>query len=212
MLTHFDPQLPIVLAVDASLYGVGAVLCYQMPDGAERPIQFASQTLSKVQQKYSQIDKEALAIVVGVRRFYQYLFGRKFVLVTDNKPLAQIFSPKKGLPLLSTSRMHHYVIFLQSFNFTIRVKKSKDNSNTDAMSRLQDFTNESDLDADEIENEIAEADINAIELNMVTNLPVTELSEKTEADEETKILRDSLKVGRHCNLEYRFNIPQTDFG
>lgn len=125
ILTHFDPKLPLVLAVDASPYGIGAVLSHQMQDGTERPIQFASQTLSKVQQKYSQIDKEALAIVFGVRRFYQYLFGRKFILVTDNKPVAQIFSPKKGLPLLSTSRMQHYAIFLESFNFEIRVKHLK---------------------------------------------------------------------------------------
>lgn len=93
VLIHYDPKLPLVLAVDASPYGVGAVLSHTYPDGTEKPIQFASQTLSKVQQRYSQIDKEAYAIIYGVKKFYQYIFGRKFTLVTDNKPISQIFWP-----------------------------------------------------------------------------------------------------------------------
>ena len=123
VLAYFDPKLPPVLAVDASPYGVGTILGHKIPDGTERPIQVVSQTLSNVLQKYSQIDRESLAIVVGVRQVYQNLF-------------VQIFSPKKELPILSTSRMQHYAIFLQSFDFEIRVKASKDNGNADVMSRL----------------------------------------------------------------------------
>ncbi|KAK9731019.1 RNase H-like domain found in reverse transcriptase [Popillia japonica] len=58
VLCHFDPKLPLILATDASQYGVGAVLSHRFPDRSERPIQFASQTLTKTQQKYAQIDKE----------------------------------------------------------------------------------------------------------------------------------------------------------
>lgn len=68
--------------------------------------------------------------------FYQFLFGRKLTLVTNNKPIGQICSPQKGLPQLSTTRMQHYAVFLQSFNFEIKIKKSKDNGNADAISRL----------------------------------------------------------------------------
>lgn len=51
-LVHYDPTLPLVLATDASPYGVGAVLSHVYPDGSERPIQYASQTLNYTQQAY----------------------------------------------------------------------------------------------------------------------------------------------------------------
>ncbi|XP_058840923.1 uncharacterized protein K02A2.6-like [Topomyia yanbarensis] len=62
-LVHYSPELPLALAKDASPYGVGAVLSHLYPDGTERPIQFASQTLTSVQQGYMEVDKEAYAIL-----------------------------------------------------------------------------------------------------------------------------------------------------
>lgn len=94
----------LVLATDASSYGVGAVLSHVFPDGSERSIQYASQTLSVIQQKYTQLDKEAYAIIFGVRKFAQYLIGRKFTLRVDNKPLSQILSPSKGLQTFAAMR------------------------------------------------------------------------------------------------------------
>lgn len=163
VLAYYDPGETLVLATDASPVGVGAVLIHIYNDGSERPIQFASQTLSPTQQRYSQIDREAYAIIFGVRKFYQYVYGRKFILVTDNKPLAQIFTPSKGLPLMCATRMQHYATFLSSFDYKIRVKKSKENSNADAMSRLPN--------ADEVCQIIEEIDL--IEVNMIENIPLT---------------------------------------
>lgn len=84
-LVHFDPRHPIKLATDASSYGVGAILSHVYPDGTEKAIQYASRTLSKTQQAYSQIDKEAFAIIFGIKKFYQYLQGSKFTLITDHR-------------------------------------------------------------------------------------------------------------------------------
>ncbi|XP_015772324.1 PREDICTED: uncharacterized protein K02A2.6-like [Acropora digitifera] len=68
VLTHYDPVLPVRLLCDASPTGISAVLSHVMPDSSERPVAFASRSLTKTERKYAQIDKEALSIVWGVKR------------------------------------------------------------------------------------------------------------------------------------------------
>lgn len=136
VLVPFNPKLPLVLAVDASPYGVGAVLSHLYPDDTERVIQYASNTLTEAQKKYAQIDKEMLAIIFGIKKFHQFLYGNRFTLLTDNKPLAQIFNPQKGLPAYSAMHIQHYAVFLQVFNFDIKYRKSEEHGNADGFSRL----------------------------------------------------------------------------
>ena len=70
VLAHYDPALPLKLAGDASAYGLGAVISHAMPDGSERPIAFASRTLSASKQNYSQIENETLSLVFGLHHLY----------------------------------------------------------------------------------------------------------------------------------------------
>ena len=65
---HFNDKLPLILSCDASPYGVGAVLAHKMDNGDEKPVCFTSRTLTAAEQKYSQLDKEALTIVFGVKK------------------------------------------------------------------------------------------------------------------------------------------------
>ncbi|XP_060539009.1 uncharacterized protein K02A2.6-like, partial [Pantherophis guttatus] len=80
VLIQYSETLPIKLTCDASPYGVGAVLSHELPNGSEAPIAYFSKTMSGAERNYSQLDKEALAIVAGVKRFHEYLYGRRFTI------------------------------------------------------------------------------------------------------------------------------------
>jgi len=111
VLVHYNSELPLKLVCDGSPYGVGAALLHVFPSGEERPIAFASRTLTKAEQNYAQFDREALSIVFGVKRFHQYLFGQKFELNTDHKALTWIFGSKKGIPVMAAARIQRWALF-----------------------------------------------------------------------------------------------------
>lgn len=77
-LVHFNPDLLLVVAADASEYGIGAVLSHRYQDGSKKPAAHVSKTLSKDEKNYSQIAKEARALVFGVTKFHQYLYSVPF--------------------------------------------------------------------------------------------------------------------------------------
>ncbi|GBM67237.1 Transposon Ty3-G Gag-Pol polyprotein [Araneus ventricosus] len=95
VLVPFNEKLPLILTCDASPYGVGYVLSHLMPDGREAPIAYASRTLTSTERNYSQLDKEALSIIAGVKKFHYFLYGHTFTLVTDHQPLLGLFNKMK---------------------------------------------------------------------------------------------------------------------
>ncbi|UYV73223.1 K02A2.6-like [Cordylochernes scorpioides] len=126
VLIPFDTNLPVTLTTDASPVGIAAVLSHGI-NKVEHPIAFASRSLTDAEQNYSQLDREALAIVFGVDHFFDYLFGHKFTLITDNQPLTRIFHPKSKFPKKTSARLLRYASFLAGFDYVVSFKKGTEN-------------------------------------------------------------------------------------
>ena len=135
-LVHYNPSLPLKLAGDASTYGVGAVISHVMEDGSERAIAFASRTLSPSEQNYAQLEKEALSLVFGVKKFHAYLYGRQFTLTTDHKPLTTILGPKQGIPTLAAARLQRWALLLAAYTYQIEFRSTGHHANANSLSRL----------------------------------------------------------------------------
>ncbi|UYV77777.1 K02A2.6-like [Cordylochernes scorpioides] len=134
-LSHYSLNLPLILSCDASQVGIGATLSH-LKDGEERPVCFISRTLNVHERKYSQVEREGLAIVFAVNKLKNYLFGRKFTIYTDHKPLITIFGDKTNLPPLIANRLHRWALTLSNYSFEIKYKKGKDNIIPDFLSRF----------------------------------------------------------------------------
>ena len=117
-------------------HGVGAVLSHVMEVNSERPVAYMSRTLLQVERNYSQIEREALAIVSAVKIFHQYLYGRRFTFVTDHKRLLGLLSELKPIPSMFASRVQRWASLLSSYNYKLLFRRGVLNGNADCMSRL----------------------------------------------------------------------------
>ncbi|XP_055701767.1 uncharacterized protein K02A2.6-like [Phlebotomus papatasi] len=136
LLTHYDPVLPITVAGDASEVGIGCVGYHTYPDGSVKAFHHASRTLTDTEKRYSQIEKEGLALIFAVTKLHQYIFGRKFILHTDHKPLLAIFGSKKGIPTHSANRLQRWGLTLLSYSFEIKYINTDSFGYADVLSRL----------------------------------------------------------------------------
>lgn len=142
VLAHYQQSIPVGIACDASSVGIRVILFHRYQDGSERLIVFASKTLSSAERNYSQVEKEASSIVFGVK-YFQYLYGHRFILVTNHNPLLAIFGPNRELPSLAASRLHRWAIFLSNFLYEIEYRNTHCHGNGDALSRLSLINNQS---------------------------------------------------------------------
>ena len=190
-LAHYDPSKPLTLACDASPEGVGCVLSHVFPEG-ERPIAYASRTLSSAEKNYCQLEKEGLAIVYGLRKFHKYLYGRRFTIITDNRPIARILGPKTGIPSLAALRLQRWALITMAYDYDLQTRRSQEHANCDALSRLPG--GDDDLLA-------SESAVNYF--SYVENLPVTskEISEETRNDPVLARAYDFTLNGwpKHCD-------------
>ena len=82
------------------------------------------------------MEKEALSLTFGVKRFHSYLYGRHFTIVTDHKPLTAILGPKKGIPPLAVARLQRWAWILSAYQYKIEFRPTSDHGNADRLSCL----------------------------------------------------------------------------
>jgi hypothetical protein len=127
-LTYFDPKKPTIVQVDASLKGLGAALIQD-----NKPIAFASKTLTGAEKRYANIERELLAVVFGCTRFHTYLYGSKFTVESDHKPLENI--QHKSLAQVPP-RLQRLMLNIQRYDYHIVYKPGREMVLADALSRL----------------------------------------------------------------------------
>lgn len=130
ILAFPDFSKPFTVTTDASEYALGAVLSQEGSDGGERPVAYASRRLSDPEARYSALERELLGIVWAIEHFRPYVFGRKFKVVTDHRPLQWVGKLKE-----SSARVTRWKEFLSQYNMEVVYKPGRENVVADWLSR-----------------------------------------------------------------------------
>ena len=190
-LAYFDPSLETEVVVDASPMGLGGILLQVNTRQEKQVIAYASKALSPTESRYSQTEREALAIVWGCEQFRMYLLGTPFTVWTDHKPLVHIFNK----PTASLSvRLERWLIRMQPFQATIKYLSGPENG-ADYLSRHPNTKNicEAVKPTERYVHFIAQ---NARPIA----LSAEEMEEETEKDKECQMIKEALKTGKWHKL------------
>ena len=136
-LKHFDPLKETVLQTDASIKGLGACLLQE-----EKPVFFASRSLSSAEKNYTAIELESLAVSWAMEKFRHFIYGKKFKLETDQKPLEIILNRSQSA---STPRLQRLLDRAFQYDFDVKYIKGETNVIADCLSRLGGLTDKIEL-------------------------------------------------------------------
>ncbi|CAI5674590.1 unnamed protein product [Oreochromis niloticus] len=179
VLQYYDMHKPVTLTCDASQHGLGAA-CLQ----DDKPVAYASRTLTPTERRYAQIEKELLAVVFACYRFYDYIYGKPVVIETDHQPLVTIQNkPFHTVP----ARLQRMMLRLQKFNFTLVYKKGKHLYITDTLSRTPT------LDEQPLKEE--RRDFEVMSLQLISPRRLQELAEHTSKDATLQTLAHYIQQG-----------------
>ncbi|XP_042147460.1 uncharacterized protein K02A2.6-like [Ixodes scapularis] len=136
VLAHYSVHQPLVMACDASPYGLGVVLSHVDSERREVPVAYGSRTMTAAERNYAQTDREALAIGFGIRKFHKFIYGRHFRIVTDHKPLLGLLHHAKPMPQVLSPRMLRWSLMLSAYDYELEYRPAHQLRNADALSRL----------------------------------------------------------------------------
>ena len=190
---YFDTKKETLLTVDASPVGISTILSQKdnCSDNA-RVIAYDSRSLTPVEKRYSQTEKEALSIMCAVEHFHLYIYGSHFTLITDHKPLEVIYDSASSKP---SARIERWVLHLQSYTFSVVYKPGKDNP-ADFLSRHPTLasTSQHAVMADEYVNLLA---LSAVPKAMT----MSEIQRATDADKGLQSLCAAIRYNMwDCDL------------
>ncbi|XP_046860168.1 uncharacterized protein LOC124453393 [Xenia sp. Carnegie-2017] len=166
VLAYYDPTKRTVLAADASSYGIGAVLWQLNKKGENKPVAYASKSMTTTEERCAQIEKEALATTWACEKFNDYILGMDFAIETDHKPLVPLLSSKilDQLP----PRIQRFKMRLMKYSFTIRHILGKELVVADVLSRAPIMKQPTKSD-----NNLSQ-DLNIYVAQIVQNIPASE--------------------------------------
>ena len=123
-LSYFNTKFRTELIVDASPVGLGSILTQKNSEDNINVVEYASRKLSETESRYSQSEREALAVVWATEHFNHYLIGSEFTVITDHQPLLGIMNKPMSKP---TARLHRLCLRLQPYKMTLKYAPGKNN-------------------------------------------------------------------------------------
>ena len=181
ILPYFDRNKETILQTDASKKGFGAVILQE-----EQPIYYASRALTSAEKNYQNLEREAQAAVWGMEKFHYFLYGRKFILQTDQKPLVSIF--RKHMIDVSP-RIQRITIRAWQYDFVPQHIPGRINVIADSLSRVTPL---------EFQDSNAEKDILAVNFLQYSSVEERERDEvlrETSKDRELQSLKQYISTG-----------------
>ena len=181
ILPYFDRNKETILQTDASKKGFGAVILQE-----EQPIYYASRALTSAEKNYQNLEHEAQAAVWGMEKFHYFLYGRKFILQTDQKPLVSIF--RKHMIDVSP-RIQRITIRAWQYDFVPQHIPGRINVIADSLSRVTPL---------EFQDSNAEKDILAVNFLQYSSVEERERDEvlrETSKDKELQSLKHYISTG-----------------